>query len=664
MSEENLQYIVPNRAEPLTIVQSNPINQNWDEIQEAINKNYDLASRVENKIDISEKGVEGGVATLDINNKLNTDQIPDEAKGHVYEVANLAEQLLLPAFTGDICVRKDIGKSYALRIPSPMNFSSWSEIASIQGGGELRANSCYCCDIDAYTWSEDRENNRYFITFDAVEHGQGNTKYLIAGCKNKFGQDIQCDYIVDDSGVCTIYSDVNFEGCLYISNLSGNCDNANIVPYCVVSGYRLNSKPSYLTWSLHSIELVTSVPLIVVDGLNVVRNITKSYPYEINQDVLDGTYVLFADSESITNDTLYSLTSLSLTDYLGTVQELPKTGEEGQRCYVAYDKSYEYENDSWRHKAFVPLGEYVVTNGYISSAACYDFVQNGTNVNYTSHSLDRLFGSEINGLKVTFSDKLSVSPGTCLVDNRICNLTDTLVKDYTKDWQEGPNEGCLDPYNKQVTYIYEVVKDGVTYYTEAYGEINSYVEMYEPVYADIDLQELVKEADKDEFLYNGIEHADESVATGWGYVFLISNNKYDKVDILLSYNESPNLPVSFNTFRRIGYFYRDENLQFIQEKQIKEVSYFYEPQIITTSISTEITDISVNIPPDCDVVFGYKFDEPQSIQLYYENIEIYEEYSKNNTLTLPCFNQTIQISAEQETDVKLRVLGYIDRRQL
>ena len=109
-------YNVPNRAQPLKVVASLPINENWEEIQKALNQNYDLASQVVNKIDITEKGVEGGLATLDINNKLESSQLPEQAKGHVFEVSNVSEQLSLNAYSGDICVRKDLNKTFSLKL--------------------------------------------------------------------------------------------------------------------------------------------------------------------------------------------------------------------------------------------------------------------------------------------------------------------------------------------------------------------------------------------------------------------------------------------------------------------------------------------------------------------------------------------------------------------
>ena len=178
------------------------------------------------------------------------------------------------------------------------------------------------------------------------------------------------------------------------------------------------------------------------------------------------------------------------------------------------------------------------------------------------------------------------------------------------------------------------------------------------------MKEVFKIAEQNEFLYNGNQQTDQSVITGWGYIYLISNNNYDKVDVILSQSGTLQLPVGFNAYRRIGYFNQDESLQFTREKQIKEVSYFYEPQVITSTVSTELTDIQINVPPDCDIVFGYKFEEPQSVKFFYDGIEIYEEHSKNNTLTLPCLNETLQIKAEQEAEITLRVLGYVDRRDL
>lgn len=669
MSEENqeleLEYIVPNRAVPLTVVESIPINQNWDEIEQAINKNYDLASQVENKIDISEKGVEGGVATLDINNKLVSDQIPDEAKGHVYEVDNLSEQLALNAFTGDICVRRDVGKSFALKLDSPSNASSWVEIASINSGGEIGANPCYNRMIQASDWEEENGKNIFYINIDNLEHGQGNTKYLIVNIKNNLGQNIICDYIIDENGLVTIYSDVPFEASVIISNLSGNCDNASYIPYSIIRGYQLNGIPSFISYSLHTISISTVVPLVVMDGFNIVRNIKTAADLDLDaEELTDGHYILFVDSANIQDNHLNLITHLSYGQYLGLHKELPSGGKEGDRCYVIYDKSYEFINGGWTAKAFVPIGEYLVKNGNIVNAKSYNFMQNDIDVNYASHTMDYLLGDIITGLDINFDDNLIVQPGNCLVGSKIVKIDSPIVKDYNSNWEEGSGLGCLDPNNLETQEIYEVVKDGSIYYTEQAGEINGYAEAGVEIYYDQELSRYYKDAEEDEFLYNGEYILDSTQVTGWGDILLISHNKFDVADIFLTYNKSPELPDGYNQYRRIGYFHRNENLEFKREKQIKDINYLYQPEIIETQISSEVTNIPIDMPQDVEVTFSYRLEEAQPLTFYYDGIEIYEEYSKNNTLTLPCYGKNLEIKGEQEVTIGIKVLGYRDRREL
>lgn len=669
MSEENqeleLEYIIPNRAVPLTIVESTPINQNWDEIEQAINKNYDLASQVENKIDISEKGVEGGVATLDINNKLVSEQIPDEAKGHVYEVDNLSEQLGLNAFTGDICVRRDVGKTFALKLDSPSNASSWVEISSINSGGEVGANPCYTRMIEASDWQEENGKNMFYINIDNLEHGQGNTKYLIVNIKNNLGQNIICDYVIDENGLVTIYSDVPFEASLIISNLSGNCDNASYIPYSIISGYQLNGIPSFITYSLHTISISTVVPLVVMDGFNIVRNIKTAADLDLDaEELTDGHYILFVDSANIQDNHLNLITHLSYGQYLGLQKELPSGGKEGDRCYVIYDKSYEFINGGWTAKAFVPIGEYLVKNGNIVNAKSYNFMQNDIDVNYASHTMDYLLGDIITGLDINFDDKLIVQPGNCLVGSKIVKIDSPIIKDYNLNWEEGSGVGCLDPNNLESQEIYEVVKDGSIYYTEQAGEINGYAEAGVQIYYDQELSRYYKDAEENEFLYNGEYVLDSIQVTGWGDILLISHNKFDVADIFLTYNKSPELPDGYNQYRRIGYFHRNENLEFKREKQIKDINYLYQPEIIQTQITSEVTNIPIDMPEDVEVTFSYRLEEAQPLTFYYDGIEIYEEYSKNNTLNLPCYGKNLEIKGEQEVTIGIKVLGYRDRREL
>lgn len=663
MSEEN-QYIIPNRAVPLTVVESKPINQNWEEIQEAINANYDLASQVENKIDISEKGVEGGVATLDINNKLEAQQIPDEAKGHVYEVNSLTEQLALTAYTGDICVRHDKNKAYALKINSPGNFSSWVEIASTTSGGEVANNFCYNTSFNSSDWQTDFENNRYYLLYDNLEHGQGNSKYLQCYLKNYYGQSIICDYEVDPEGLVTIYSDVIFDGFVSITNLSGNYANLKYIPYSIISGYNLNGVPAFITHSLHSISIITQPNLIIMDGFNIIRTIQGSLETEISTELEDSNNIVFIDSINIVEGVLEKIEFIKSSKYFGVVNELPSNAEEGDRCYVAYDTSYEFSNGGWRTKAFVPVGEFTINSGIVSEVNSYNFNQNGINVNNKSHSLDYLLGSEINGLEISITDNIIVESGKCLGNSTILELNDSITKNYNLDWVEGNAEGCMDSQAHQTSYIYEVTKDSQIYYTEEVGEINSYLEEGHYVYYDVNLSREYKISGKDEFLFNGNRHEDIAISTGWGNVFIIGNNRINKIDLLLSFEETPNLPTGYNEFRRIGYFYRDQNGVINQARRVYDKSYFAENMLITSTITSEMNSVELNLPKNVEAILSYNLPQAQIITFYYDNIEIHEEYNKVGTVTIPTLDNVVYFKGEQESTITFKVLGYLDRRQL
>ena len=648
-------YNVPNRAQPLTIVASSPINKNWEEIQKALNQNYDLASQVVNKIDITEKGVEGGLATLDINSKLESSQLPEQAKGHVFEVSNVSEQLSLNAYSGDICVRKDLNKTFSLKVDDPSIFANWVEIASSNAGGDIGGNPPYQTTFNDSKWEENIETGKYYITYDDEEHGQGATQYLFVSTKNTIGQEIYCQYTVDEQGVVTLYSDSPFSGLITISNLQGNCKNMNFVPYCVNSGF-YDQQPSLITYTPNSVNLVTSPSIVIVDGMNYVRNITVCNETFLEQNLEDGTYILFVDSSNIEGTVLNNITYLNYYEYLGLVYNLPTSGKEGQRCYVRFDKSYEYQNNNWVAKAFTPVGEMVIQGGLVITVHTYDYRQNGINVNAQSSTLDYLYGPQITGLNFQINDNLIITTGKCLGTDRIIQNNNPIVKDYTQPWEQGNGVGCIDPNtNYTEIEVSQVEKDGVTYYTSETGEQDEYVLEGTPIYSDVNLSIFVKNAGESEFIYTGEYELDQKLTTGWGYVYLISDNYI--VDAMLSFASTPELPTGYRQYRRIGYFYRDNEIKKV--RQINNRFYFLEPQQIDFNLNAEGSLLSLGFP-DCEsIILTCKLDTPQIIT-FNDDITLLEKYINVDTLEIP--NTDLVLKSEGEGNIQIKVLGYVDRR--
>lgn len=652
--EDQKQYQVPNRAVPLTIVASKPINENWNEIEEALNKNYELAEQVVNKIDISEKGIEGGVATLDINNKLTISQLPEEAKGHVYEVNNLVQQLSLDAHSGDICVRKDIQKTYSLRINDPTQFSNWIEIASSNAGGEVGGNPVYTNTFTKDDWVY--ETNQFVIKYSATEHGQGNNQFIFITLRNELGEQIINDTTVDKEGNVVIYTQNPFNGSIMISNLEGNCDNLNYVPYSVSKGAYSNNVPSLFSTNINVIKLITSPALVLIDGFNIVRNILECTDLVIPDSTENGTYVLFADSSNISNSSLNNLTYIKKQDYLGVQKELPENGVDGQRCYIAYDKSYYYTHSNWSPKAFTPLGEFTLQNNIITNIITYDYNQNKINVNYESHSLDYLFGSKIEGLELNISDNtLSIETGKCVVDQQLIKV-DKITKITNESWGEGNNRGCLDIDSTYVEVTaYEVQKDSTKYFVESEGQAGEYVDEGEELYTDETLTTQVGEASKNEYTYTGVSKESSKQKDGWGNIFLITN--YKKNDILFTMSNTPNMILPFTNYRKIGYFYIKDNM--VKElQQFNNTMYFKNPFQIQETINTTLKEVDLNLPENIKVILNYKIDNPQEVTFNLNNnITAYISNVQNNTITLP-YNGKLLIKGELEDTINFKIIGY------
>lgn len=76
----------------------------------------------------SARGAAGGVASLDANGKLPESQIPAVGITDVYPVSDEAGMLALDAQRGDIAVRSDINKSFALMAAPASNLANWLEL--------------------------------------------------------------------------------------------------------------------------------------------------------------------------------------------------------------------------------------------------------------------------------------------------------------------------------------------------------------------------------------------------------------------------------------------------------------------------------------------------------------------------------------------------------
>lgn len=78
----------------------------------------------------SARGAAGGVASLDANGKLPEAQVPAVAIADVYTVSDQPGMLALDAQRGDIAVRADVNKSFALQTEPATLLANWVELRS------------------------------------------------------------------------------------------------------------------------------------------------------------------------------------------------------------------------------------------------------------------------------------------------------------------------------------------------------------------------------------------------------------------------------------------------------------------------------------------------------------------------------------------------------
>jgi hypothetical protein len=84
-----------------------------------------------NAVTQGEKGVAGGVATLDpTTGKIPAGQIPAIAINDTFAVNSQAEMLALTAEVGDVAIRADISKSFILASAPATTLSNWVELLS------------------------------------------------------------------------------------------------------------------------------------------------------------------------------------------------------------------------------------------------------------------------------------------------------------------------------------------------------------------------------------------------------------------------------------------------------------------------------------------------------------------------------------------------------
>ncbi len=82
-----------------------------------------------NKIDLTEKGIQNGVATLDVNGKIPASQIPSISFSSGYVVTSQSAMLALSAaVVGSIAIRTDNSKNYVLSGLPATTLSNWLEL--------------------------------------------------------------------------------------------------------------------------------------------------------------------------------------------------------------------------------------------------------------------------------------------------------------------------------------------------------------------------------------------------------------------------------------------------------------------------------------------------------------------------------------------------------
>ena len=668
-------WTVPKRAVPLTVVGSADINENWVLIQQAINDNAELAQSAYDRIDL-EKGAPMGIAGLDVDGVVVEDQLPPGVFGHVFEADSLYTQLATESNIGDICYRTDIRRTYALASSNYTVFSSWIEIGAADSGGEVGGNPPYTNSItsdigedSSSTWVYNTEQEIYTRTYTAQEHNQGATRFLFVMIKSTNDQNISTQYSVDDNGLVTLTTNTPFSGDIMISNLQGNCSSLNMVPYAVNFGARNESgEPDLLQFGTQYVDIDTTSRTILVDGLGIRRDIEITSNRTDTSSFSDGTYVVFIDSELIENSELALLTIVAEDDYLGVVEQIPTSGTEGQRCFVAFDKSYEYTTNGWRIKAFCPIGKIIIKSSQIVNSYTFPYNNNSFNVNYNSKSLDYLYGNVITGLEYTGSlTQVTISSGKCLCEDKLIETMNPIVKNINAEWQEGTNMGGLvtgDNPNQPYTVwevsnqTYEsafVLEEGVT--DEVLGNSTT-------VYVDTQLTDTLP--NDGTFIYTGSFQTVTKQELGivWLNVYIIYNDF--NTDILCSRSLQPTLPTGYKHYRRLCTVPMQNN-ELVPMHQYGNKFYYDEWVEQTTQIQDHSVTITVNVPDICDeILTNIQIEQPQKIQVKAYNGSMVS--IQNNSIIeccVPNVENKYEIIGEQvDTPATIYTVGYIDERKL
>ena len=98
----------------------------WNDLE------YALSGTVDDYIELSTKGVAGGVASLDSSGFVPTSQLPPLAKITVSAVADQAARLALTAETGDIAIQADSGQSYVLSASPASTDANWKALTGTE----------------------------------------------------------------------------------------------------------------------------------------------------------------------------------------------------------------------------------------------------------------------------------------------------------------------------------------------------------------------------------------------------------------------------------------------------------------------------------------------------------------------------------------------------
>jgi len=123
-------------------------------------------------IPLSEKAAALGVATLDVDGKIPSDQVPAIAISETYVVGSQAEQLALRVEIGDVCIRTDISQTFIQNGGSSGTMSDWTMMATptqsvISVNGQIGAVSLGLSDLNDIDTSNLMASS--IIQFDGIK---------------------------------------------------------------------------------------------------------------------------------------------------------------------------------------------------------------------------------------------------------------------------------------------------------------------------------------------------------------------------------------------------------------------------------------------------------------------------------------------------------------